>query len=270
MAITRSRCVGPAGSGLKYRASTAWPPAGALVVEATSDDAAATGTSGTKIRPNVTRLARPARQEPVPIVVTVQRADRRRVVPTVSSPWLDTDGTVGSPPAIAGAARCRGVPVVWSRMLGRPVFDYRHEYEFALTPAAMWERMEHLDQFETWWPWLQECRLEGGGLRPGSVLHGVVVPPLPYRMAIRVELTRCEQPGVIDALVGGDLEGEAHLRVRAEGIASRVEVAWTVEMMQRPMRLASRFGRPLLQWGHDRVVEMTVNGFRRRLEAADT
>ena len=102
------------------------------------------------------------------------------------------------------------------------------------------------------------------------MLHGVVVPPLPYRMAIRVELTRCEQPGVIDALVGGDLEGEAHLRVRAEGIASRVEVAWTVEMMQRPMRLASRFGRPLLQWGHDRVVEMTVNGFRRRLEAADT
>ena len=143
-------------------------------------------------------------------------------------------------------------------MLGRPVFDYRREYEFALTPAAMWERMEHLDQFESWWPWLQEYRLEGGGLTPGSVLHGVVVPPLPYRMAIRVELTRCEQPGVIDALVGGDLEGEAHLRVRAEGIASRVEVAWTVEMMQRPMRLASRFGRPLLQWGHDRVVEMTV------------
>ncbi len=155
-------------------------------------------------------------------------------------------------------------------MLGRPVFDYRREYEFALTPAAMWERMEHLDQFESWWPWLQEYRLEGGGLAPGSVLHGVVVPPLPYRMAIRVELTRCEQPGVIDALVGGDLEGEAHLRVRAEGIRSRVEVAWTVEMMQRPMRLASRFGRPLLQWGHDRVVEATVAGFRTRLEAADT
>jgi hypothetical protein len=46
-----------------------------------------------------------------------------------------------------------------------------------------------------------------------------------------------------------------------------VEVAWTVEMKQRPMRLASRFGRPLLQWGHDRVVEMTVAGFRRRLES---
>jgi hypothetical protein len=38
-------------------------------------------------------------------------------------------------------------------------------------------------------------------------------------------------------------------------------------MMQRPMRLASRFGRPLLQWGHDRVVESTVDGFRHRLES---
>jgi len=155
-------------------------------------------------------------------------------------------------------------------MPGRPVFDYRREYEFPLTPAAMWERMEHLDQFEGWWPWLQEYRLEGGGLVAGSVLHGVVVPPLPYRMRIRVELTRCEQPGVIDARIGGDLKGEAHLRIRPDGRQSRVEVAWTVEMMQRPMRIASRFGRPLLQWGHDRVVEMTVAGFRRRLAAPDT
>jgi carbon monoxide dehydrogenase subunit G len=152
-------------------------------------------------------------------------------------------------------------------MPGRPVFDYRREYEFALSPEAMWERMENLDQFARWWPWLQEYRLEGGGLAPGSVLHGVVVPPLPYRMRIRVELTRCEPPGVIDAIVSGDLEGEAHLRIRSDGTRSRVEVAWTVEMMQRPMRLASRFGRPLLQWGHDRVVEMTVAGFRRRLES---
>jgi carbon monoxide dehydrogenase subunit G len=152
-------------------------------------------------------------------------------------------------------------------MPGRPVFDYRREYEFALAPAAMWERMEHLEQFERSWPWLQEFRLEGGPLAAGSVLRGVIAPPLPYRMRIRVELTRCEPPGIIDAVVGGDLKGEARLRLRAEGTGSRVEVAWTVEMMQRPMRLASRFGRPLLQWGHDRVVDMTVNGFRRRLES---
>jgi hypothetical protein len=34
------------------------------------------------------------------------------------------------------------------------------------------------------------------------------------------------------------------------------------------MRLAGRVGRPLLQWGQDRVVDMTVAGFRRRIERA--
>lgn len=153
-------------------------------------------------------------------------------------------------------------------MTHRPVISYRHSYRFALTPEELWAAIEQVDQFEQWWPWLEEFRLEGDGLAEGSVLHGVVAPPLPYRMRIEVELTRCERPLVIDALVHGDLEGEAHLRVRADGAGAVVDAAWTVEMMQRPMRLASRIGHPLLQWGHDRVVEVTVAGFRRRVESS--
>lgn len=128
--------------------------------------------------------------------------------------------------------------------------------------------MQEVDQFETWWPWLHEFRLEGGTLKTGAVLHGVVAPPLPYRMRLRVELTDCEPPTEIDAVIHGDLEGEARIEIRPGEVGCTAEVAWTVEMMQRPMRLASRFGRPLLQWGHDRVVEITVAGFRRRLESA--
>jgi carbon monoxide dehydrogenase subunit G len=160
--------------------------------------------------------------------------------------------------------------LVWRRVARRPVFAYRRTFEFPLSPAALWARLEQVDQFENWWPWVQEFHVEGDGLAAGTVLHGVVAPPVPYRMRIRVELTRCERPGSIDAVIGGDLEGEASLRTRDDGVGSQVEVAWTVEMMQRPMRLASRFGRPLLQWGHDRVVETTVTGFRRRLDATES
>jgi hypothetical protein len=151
-------------------------------------------------------------------------------------------------------------------MLGRPVIAYRREFAFSFTPTEMWERMGRVEQYERWWPWLEELRLEGGVLTSGAVLHGVVAPPLPYRMRIRVDLVRCAPPEAIDAVIDGDLSGQATLRVRPDGDGSLVEVAWTVEMMQRPMRLASRFGRPVLQWGHDRVVESTVAGFRRRLE----
>jgi hypothetical protein len=36
-------------------------------------------------------------------------------------------------------------------------------------------------------------------------------------------------------------------------------------MMQRPMRVAARVAPPVLRWGHDRVVDATVAGFRRHL-----
>ena len=147
---------------------------------------------------------------------------------------------------------------------------YRHGFHFDLAPEQLWERIEEVDQFERWWPWLSECQLEGDGLRQGSVLRGVVAPPLPYRMRLRVELGECVRPRSIDATVSGDLTGVAALRLRPDERGTWAEVSWEVEMRQPAMRLASRFGHPLLQWGHDRVVEITVAGFRRRLKAADT
>jgi hypothetical protein len=147
-----------------------------------------------------------------------------------------------------------------------PIIDYRHGFQFALTPDQLWERIEEVDQFERWWPWLSECEFEGNGLTQGSVLRGVVAPPLPYRMRIRVEFGACVRPQSIEATVSGDLTGVARLALRPEAGGTWADVAWTVEMRQPAMRLASRFGYPLLRWGHDRVVDITVAGFRRRIE----
>jgi len=148
-----------------------------------------------------------------------------------------------------------------------PVLTYRNTFGFDLAPERLWQQLEAVDQFESWWSWLTDFRIEGGGLSPGSVLHGTVSPPLPYRMRIRIELAECVRPTAIDATVDGDLVGDARLRLRPEGSGTAVEAAWAVEMRQPAMRLASRVGRPLLQWGHDRVVETTVTGFRRRIGA---
>ena len=152
-------------------------------------------------------------------------------------------------------------------MPGRPLITYRRAYEFPVSPQELWDTIEEVDRFESWWPWLEEFRLDGDSLEAGAVLSGVVAPPLPYRMRIEVELIRCEPPRRMDARIRGDLEGVASLEARPREEGSTVEVAWEVEMMQRPMRLANRMAHPLLQWGHDRVVEITVAGFRRRLAA---
>jgi hypothetical protein len=87
-------------------------------------------------------------------------------------------------------------------------------------------------------------------------------------MRLQIELVQCTPPHAIDATVAGDLIGDAQLRLRPEGTGTWAEVAWTLEMRQLAMRLASRVGRPVLQWGHDRVVEMTVAGFRKRIRTA--
>lgn len=144
--------------------------------------------------------------------------------------------------------------------MAAPVIEYAGTHDFALAPVELWAAIERFDSFGAWWGWLQEFRLEGDGLRDGSVLHGVVAPPLPYRMRIRVEIVRCVPHVLLDAEVHGDLEGTAHLEMRTSPPGTTVTIGWTVEMMQRPMRLASRFAHPLLQWGHDRVVEMTLRG----------
>jgi uncharacterized protein YndB with AHSA1/START domain len=146
------------------------------------------------------------------------------------------------------------------------VIDYRGAFDFDVPPVAVWHAIEHSERFEGWWAWLAEFRLEGGGLRAGSVLYGLVSPPVPYQMRVRVVLDRCIAPERIDVTVGGDLEGTAHLLLTPAGTGTRADVTWTVEMKQRSMRLAARLASPLLRWGHDRVVDATVAGFRSHLQ----
>lgn len=146
-----------------------------------------------------------------------------------------------------------------------PVIDFKRTFEFDVTPAVLWAALEDGAAFERWWPWLHEFRLDGGGLKTGAVMHGVVTPPVPYRMRLDVELIRVRRPSRVDAAVHGDLEGEAWLRLRRSGGGTIVEATWCVEMMQKPMRLASHLAHPLLVRAHDLVVDATVASFRRRL-----
>jgi carbon monoxide dehydrogenase subunit G len=150
----------------------------------------------------------------------------------------------------------------------RPVITYRGRHGFQVPPSELWEIIQEVDQFESWWPWLEDFRLEGPTLCTGAVLSGVVAPPLPYRMHLEIELTRFEPRRVIEALIQGDLKGNAAIELSDAGAGTEVEVAWTVEMMQAAMRLADRFTHPVLQWGHDRVVELTIAGFRRRIQSS--
>jgi carbon monoxide dehydrogenase subunit G len=147
------------------------------------------------------------------------------------------------------------------------VIGYEGSFDFPIPPTELWDELEGVGRFDGFLGWLSDFRVEGEGLRAGTVLSGVITPPLPYRMRLRVELVDCLRPSHVVASVHGDLEGDASLLLQPQGKGTKLTAAWTVEMMQRPMRAAARVAYPVLRWGHDRVVEATVRGFRRNVIA---
>lgn len=157
-------------------------------------------------------------------------------------------------------------------MAGSPyVITYEEAFPLPSPPDEVWSVLQHLERFESWWGWLTEFRVDGPGLQAGSVLRGVVVPPLPYRIRVQIELLECVRPSRIDAAVHGDLEGRAQLLLDpdADGAGSCASVSSSIEVKQHPLRAASRLAPGLLRWGHDRVVEATVSTFRRHLRDGD-
>jgi carbon monoxide dehydrogenase subunit G len=148
------------------------------------------------------------------------------------------------------------------------VVEYAATFTFAATPAQVWAVLERFETLALTWPWLRELLVDGTGLRQGTVVRGVVAPPLPYQMRLDVVLDDCAPAECINASVHGDLEGSAQIAFDADGSETRADASWTIEMMQPSMRVAARLAPWLLRWGHDRVVAATVNGLRRHLADA--
>lgn len=142
---------------------------------------------------------------------------------------------------------------------------YEGWFTFPLPPEELWADVERFDRFERWWGWLRDVEAEGCGLRTGTVLRAVVVPPLSYRLRVRIELVECRRADRIDATVGGDLRGPARLEIQPVEGGSRVRIGWRLEMRKPSMRSAARVAYPLLRWGHDHVVARAVDGYRRHL-----
>jgi hypothetical protein len=142
--------------------------------------------------------------------------------------------------------------------------EYQGSFWFPVTPAQIWATVEQFDLYESWWAWLADFRADDGALVDGNVLHGTVIPPVPYRLRLDVLLQRRDRPRLIEATIGGDLRGPATLRLEAAGDGTHAEVEWSPQMHSAPLRLAAHVAYPVTRWGHDRVVDMAVAGFRRR------
>jgi hypothetical protein len=144
-----------------------------------------------------------------------------------------------------------------------PVVDYAETFWFPVRPPELWSVIECFDRYELWWRWLRRLRVDQPGLVDGNVLRATIAPPLPFLMNVVVRLDRCERSTLVDASVDGDLRGRAVLSLQPSGTGTQVGVEWSLAMVRGPVRSAARVAYPVVRWGHDRVVHMAVEAFRR-------
>jgi hypothetical protein len=154
--------------------------------------------------------------------------------------------------------------------MGSPyVFDYRGEFRFEDTdPDLLWDKLCQRDRYPEWWPWMRDLETTGEGIEPGAELDFVVVSPLPYRMRLNVRVVDSTRPQVVEAEVDGHLRGTGEIRMQDdEAGATDVEVSWSVEVIDRAMRVGARVARPLIKWGQDWAVRVALRNFRDHLGA---
>ena len=91
--------------------------------------------------------------------------------------------------------------------------DYAAVFWFPVAPDRLWAVIERFDLSESWWGWLRNLDTDQDALMDGNALHGTVVPLVPYRLHLDVQLQWCHRPRLIDARVKGDLYWRAVLRL---------------------------------------------------------
>lgn len=142
-------------------------------------------------------------------------------------------------------------------------FSFDRSWDFDVPRDELWKRLADTSSFSRWWPWLRS--FEPVPLETGASTRCAIGPPLPYVLTIDLFVASVDEMQSVDVEVSGDLHGPARLEVDGDGAASRARLVWTLEVRRPMLRAAAKVGRPLLQWGHDWVVNNGVQQFRRTL-----
>jgi hypothetical protein len=134
-------------------------------------------------------------------------------------------------------------------------------FRFDAERAVVWAAVASVDRYQEWWPWLRD--FDGAALREGERWRCQIRPPLPYRLRFDVVLVQVLEHQLVQARVEGDITGWARLTAVDRGSGCEVRLMSTLSPTNRTLRLLSRVARPVVTFGHDRVLETGASAFRR-------
>jgi len=138
--------------------------------------------------------------------------------------------------------------------------DRRHRFDVG--SDALWTRIEAVEEYESWWPWLSG--FSARGLVPGDTWRATVHPPLPYVLRFAIVLGEVEAPRRVEAHIDGDIEGWARLSLRDVDGGSEARLESVLSPRNGMLRRVATVARPLVAFGHDWVLDAGFRQFARR------
>ena len=143
-------------------------------------------------------------------------------------------------------------------------FTFDRTWHFAAEPDLVWRAVSRTDDFPRWWSWLD--RFEADGLYPGAIARFQVRGPLPYVLRFRVDVDDVVPGERVVTRVSGDVAGPARLELGPDpaGGGTSARLVWALDVRRPFLRQVAVVGRPLMEWGHDRVVDLGLRQFESR------
>ena len=138
-------------------------------------------------------------------------------------------------------------------------FDSDRRWDFEESVDSLWWRISQVEDYTRWWPWLRRFD-PGAGLVDGASWRCEVAPPLPYVVRFRLELV-VVGPGEVHTSVRGDIRGEAHLVLRDHDQGCSARLHSRLAPAHPVLRGAGRVARPVVEWGHDWVLDQGLRQF---------
>jgi uncharacterized protein YndB with AHSA1/START domain len=135
-------------------------------------------------------------------------------------------------------------------------------FSFDVPVDQLWSAIVRTEDYPTWWPWLRSFAAEG--FETGAAWRCLVQPPLPYSLRFTITLDDVVPCEHAVATITGDIEGTATLTVEPDGEGSRARLVSDLAPASGLLQAFALAARPLVVWGHDRVLDRGASQFSRR------
>ncbi len=146
-------------------------------------------------------------------------------------------------------------------------FDSDRRWDFEESSVALWWRIAQVEDYRRWWPWLRRFD-PGEGFVAGSTWRCEVAPPLPYVVRFRLQLEEVDETGV-RASVRGDIRGDAQLTITDHGSGCTARLRSHLAPAHPLLRSVGRVARPVVEWGHDWVLDQGMRQFVAHTRSTD-